>query len=90
MQYDLAVQYDIELRGLVSTDSARRLFTVQHDDGLIGLVITDSDSDSESCSTRGNDEIDGSLSKTSVESMSSSTLVDGVIGNSEQLESDRS
>jgi hypothetical protein len=57
------VQYDIELRGLVTTDSAGRNFIVQHDDGLIGLVITDSDSDS----TWGVDEIDESLSKNSVE-----------------------
>lgn len=57
---------------------------MQHDDGLIGPVITDSDSGSDSmwCG-------DESLSKNSVESISSSTLVAGVIGNSEELESDR-
>ena len=71
------MQYDIELRGLVTVDSAGRIFTVQHDVGLIGLVINDSDSMS------GVDEIDESLSKSSVESMSSSILVAGVIGNSE-------
>jgi len=76
VRYD---KHDIELRGLVSTDSSRGLFTVQHDDGLIGLVITDSDSDS----VWGVDEIDGSLSKNSVERVSPSTLVAGVIGNSE-------
>lgn len=77
------MQYDIELRGLVAADSAGRIFTVQHDVGLIGLVINDSDSDSISMS--GVDEIDESLSKNSVEStgMSSSILVAGVIGNSE-------
>ena len=70
---------DMELRGLVfTTDSAGRLFIEQKDDGLIGLVITISDSESDSI-----DDAYGSLSKTSVESMSSSTLVAGVIGNSE-------
>ena len=70
---------DMELRGLViTTDSDGRLFIEQKDDGLIGLVITISDSESDSI-----DDAYGSLSKTSVESMSSSTLVAGVIGNSE-------
>ena len=55
---------------------------MQHDDGLIGLVISASDSDS-SDSMWDVDSIDESLSKNSVESISSSILVAGVIGNSE-------
>lgn len=68
------MQYDIELRGLVTTDSARR-----------PSVITDSDwdSDSDSNSMWGMGGVDGGLSKNSVETMSSSTLIAGVIGNSE-------
>lgn len=78
----------MELSGLVTTDSAGRIFKLQHDDGLIEHVVTGSDSDSDSL--WGVDEIDWNLSKNSVEIMSPSILVAGVIGNSEELESDRS
>jgi len=69
---------DIELSGLVTTDSdswpGGRIFTVRHDDGLMGLVITDSDSDS---------MWDNLSKRKSASGVSSSMLVAGVIGNSE-------
>jgi len=97
------VQYDIELSGLVTIGTADsdswpggRIFTVQHDasDGLIGHVITGSNSlDSSPDSMWGvvvdDDESLSSSSKTKnsvdeiISSSLSSILVAGVIGNSE-------
>jgi hypothetical protein len=98
------VQYDIELSGLVTTGTTDsdswpggRIFTVQHDDGLIGHVpvITGSNSlDSSPDSMWGvvDDDDDESLSSSSktknsvdeiISSSLSSILVAGVIGNSE-------